>query len=225
MTRISVLYLNLLQFLLISLMVPASYSEAAPTPCLDLIRPMEEKRDSVTSTGGLWAVFEKSPRLTAHSSKAIQLESRINEVFFILKHLCSTREGIPLNELADYVSRDLKAKGPGKFRKELIILGKSEGEIDIWFKFADFAVKNQNRKLKLSHIKETISQAEPFFNRYVELITASEGIIPADQMLSRTLSLIDDLDHFKEKDRYFAQGIEESLEVPFWDIDESSGGS
>ncbi len=67
--------------------------------------------------------------------KAVQLDSRINKVFFLLNYLCKTRNGIPFNDLATYISRSIAEKGEPAFKAELIIFGKTSKQIKGWFIF------------------------------------------------------------------------------------------
>ena len=59
----------------------------------------------------MWGYFEKVPELRKLSVDAIQLDSRINKIFFTLDYLCDTEKGIPLNDLATYISYNLSIKG------------------------------------------------------------------------------------------------------------------
>ena len=81
---------------------------------------------------------------TQISLSFIDLDRKINSIIFHLKYLCDTLNGIPMNEVARYVRDGIEKKGENGFRKELIDLGKPKTEIDIWFKFTRFSLKNKN---------------------------------------------------------------------------------
>ena len=114
-----------------------SISLASPA-CDELIIPLAKKNDSLALKGGLWGYFEKDPFLRKYSTQAVQLDSRINKVFFLLNYLCETRNGIPFNDLATYISRSIADKGKTAFKEELIILGKTSKQIKNWFNFFKF---------------------------------------------------------------------------------------
>ncbi len=56
---------------------------------------LELKRDPVVSIGGMWGYFEKNFNLKKISIEAIQLDSRIDKIFFLLNHICETQNGSP----------------------------------------------------------------------------------------------------------------------------------
>ena len=97
----------------------------AETICLDKVKALELKRNHAVSGGGMWGYFEKNFNLNKIPTEAIQLDSRINKIFFLLNHLCDTQNGIPLTPLAIYISKNLAQKGKGKFKEELLLLGKT----------------------------------------------------------------------------------------------------
>ena len=112
--------------------------------CHDSIKPLHQKREGVAELDGIWGLFEKNRELQGHSVIAINLDRKVNSVIFHLQYLCDTLNGIPMNEVARYVRDGINKKGEDNFRKELIILGKNETEINIWFEFTDFSLKNES---------------------------------------------------------------------------------
>ncbi len=82
----------------------------AKTPCLDKVMTLDLKRNHAVSIGGIWGYFEKNFNLGKIPTDTIQLDSRVNKVFFLLKHLCKTREGVPLTPLAIYHQKIFQKK-------------------------------------------------------------------------------------------------------------------
>jgi len=192
--------------------------------CLNHLRPLENKNEMVVEMGGLWTLFEQSPLLRNHSTPAIQSDSRMSQLLELLQYLCTTIHGVPFNDLAVYLFNNLKLKSKQEFKKEHLILGKSESEIDIWLAFFDVAIQTQNRQLELSSIESAISKAKPLFKRYKALaLEISEHPDAAHlEYLEAFNRKITDL---KSSDNYLKQAINELAQVPFWDIDENYGGS
>ena len=58
----------------------------------------------------MWGLFELDKELRKESSKAMQLDSKIQQLVWLLDYLCNTAEGVPLNELATYLTKNLKRK-------------------------------------------------------------------------------------------------------------------
>ena len=192
--------------------------------CHQQLSPLEEIKNTVIEDGGMWGLFERSKILRTKSSKAMQLDSKVQQLVWLLDYLCITLDGVPLNELAIYVTRGLKEKGKAQFKKELIILGKSEAEIDLWFVFSDISLSNEHRKLKGETIHESIQKALPFLHKYKAL---AEEVVqsPQNAHLEKITGLYQAIEQLESSDTYLTQALLETSQVPHWDIDESTGGS
>ena len=90
--------------------------------CLDHVKQLELKRGDVALNWGMWGYFERSDYLKKKSVIAMQLDSRINKILFLLSHLCETQSGIPLNSLATYLLQNFAEKGEDKFKDELLYM-------------------------------------------------------------------------------------------------------
>ena len=197
---------------------------ASPS-CHELVTPLIKSNDRIALNGGLWGYFEKDPFLRKYSTKAVQLDSRINKVFFLLNYLCETKNGIPFNDLATYISRSIANKGEPAFKEELIILGKTSKQINNWFNFFMFAQSHRFRTLNSSTIRATINKAIPLINNYVSLEKNINQSIQSKVILKNTGALRIKIDKFFLGDPYITQALDEISHVPYWDINESTGGS
>ena len=197
---------------------------ASPS-CHELVAPLIKTNDSIALNGGLWGYFEKDPFLRKYSTQAVQLDSRINKVFFLLNYLCETKNGIPFNDLATYISRSIANKGEPAFKEELIILGKTSKQINNWFNFFMFAQSHRFRTLDSSTIRATINKAIPLINNYVSLEKNINQSNQSKVILENAVALIIKIDGFLSSDPYITQALDEISHVPYWDINESTGGS
>ena len=197
---------------------------ASPS-CHELVAPLIKTNDSIALNGGLWGYFEKDPFLRKYSTQAIQLDSRINKVFFLLNYLCKTRNGIPFNDLATYISRSIADKGLPAFKAELIILGKTSKQIKIWFDFFKYAQSHRLRTLNSSTIRATINRAIPLINNYTNLEKNINQSKQSKVILKNAEVLRIKIDRFLSSDPYITQALDEISHVPYWDINESTGGS
>ena len=197
---------------------------ASPS-CHELVAPLIKTNDSIALNGGLWGYFEKDPFLRKYSTQAVQLDSRINKVFFLLNYLCETKNGIPFNDLATYISRSIANKGEPAFKEELIILGKTSKQINNWFNFFMFAQSHRFRTLNSSTIRATINKAIPLINNYVSLEKNINQSKQSKVILKNTGALRIKIDRFLSSDPYITQALDEISHVPYWDINESTGGS
>ena len=216
---------NIFIFLQSLLLTSFASTVFANPSCHELYTPLIKTNDSIALNGGLWGYFEKDPFLRKYSTQAVQLDSRINKVFFLLNYLCETKNGIPFNDLATYISRSIADKGETAFKEELIILGKTPKQIKNWFDFFLFAQRHRLRTLNSSTIRATINKAIPLINNYVSLEKNINQSIQSKVILKNTEALRIKIDRFFSSDPYITQALDEISHVPYWDINESTGGS
>lgn len=206
------------------LLLYAISAHAEPS-CFELIKQLEKKKNIVSLNGGMWGYFERVPELRVQSVDAIQLDSRINKIFFALGHLCETEKGIPLNDLATYIARNISEKGKNEFKSELLLLGKTPQQVKAWFEFYHYAQNHKSRTLKILKIHNALDQSTLFIERYAQL---AEGISRGDSSeitLKKTQTLNINIDKLLSQQPYLAQALDEISHVPYWDINESTGGS
>ena len=193
--------------------------------CHAQIKPLHLQRERVAQLDGMWGLFEKNRELQSNSVTAINLDRKVNSIIFHLEYLCETLNGIPMNEVARYVRDGINKYGEDSFRKELIILGKSEAEITLWFKFTDFSLKNEERSLSLNTVFESIKNSAPFINSYVSLAQKINRRGIDDSIVKNVSELSSKIELFFETDSYMNQALTENKNIPYVDINESSGGS
>ena len=164
--------------------------------CRKQIIHLKDLREQVAELDGIWGLFQKRPELQGNSALSINLDRSVNSIIFHLEFLCDTIDGIPFDELSDYVSVSLAEKGAEKFKQELIILGKNEGQIKVWFEFSKFAVANRYRALDPEKISHSIQMSQPLIKSYLELakrIDRKEGI---ESVIQETKSLKEQIEKF-----------------------------
>lgn len=193
--------------------------------CHKQITPLKGVREQVAELDGFWGLFQKNPELQDHSVLSINLDKSVNSIIFNLEFLCDTIDGIPFDELSDYVTTNLAEKGEEKFKQELIILGKNEGQIKVWFEFAKFAIANRHRSLDLDKISHSIQTAQPLVKSYLELAERIDRKENIGSVIEATQKLTKQVDSFFMTDPYMSQAIHENSQIPYADWDENYGGS
>ena len=193
--------------------------------CHAQIKPLHLQRERVAQLDGMWGLFEKNRELQNNSVAAINLDRKVNSIIFHLEYLCETLNGIPMNEVARYVRDGINEYGEDNFRKELIILGKNEAEIKIWFEFTDFSLKNEERSLNLNTIFQSITNSAPFINLYAALAQKINRRQIDDSIVKNVSELSTKIELFFETDSYMNQALTENKNIPYVDINESTGGS
>ena len=193
--------------------------------CHAQIKPLHLERERVAQLDGMWGLFEKNRELQNNSVAAINLDRKVNSIIFHLEYLCETLNGIPMNEVARYVRDGINEYGEDNFRKELIILGKNEAEIKIWFEFTDFSLKNEERSLNLNTIFQSITNSAPFINLYAALAQKINRRQIDDSIVKNVSELSSKIELLFETDSYMNQALTENKNIPYVDINESTGGS
>ena len=204
--------------------IGTAWSETESQKCHQQLSPLEKTKSAIIGEGGMWALFERYKVFREKSSQAMQLDSKIQQLVWLLDYLCETVEGVPFNELASYLAENLKEKSKPQFKKELVILGKTEAEIDIWFVFSDISLKNKTRKLNTETLYNSIKKAAPLVQQYKRLTEDIEKSQSAKQV-ENVDNLYRAIEQLESSDSYLAQALLETSQVPHWDVDESTGGS
>ena len=192
--------------------------------CLSELSPLVKAKNKILQNGGMWSLFERFKSLRPESTVGLQLDSKIQNLVWLLDYLCNTIEGVPLNDLAIYLTENLNQKSENEFRKELIILGKTHKLIDVWFEYAHNAQNNRTRKLDFKLIRLTIQNAQPLVRKYQRLGEHIEQS-PDHKQIQSAEDLIRRIEELQTSDSYLSQAIEETAQVPYWDFDENHGGS
>ena len=193
--------------------------------CHAQIKPLHLQRERVAQLDGMWGLFEKNRELQNNSVAAINLDRKVNSIIFHLEYLCETLNGIPMNEVARYVRDGINEYGEDNFRKELIILGKNEAEIKIWFEFTDFSLKNEERSLNLNTIFQSITNSAPFINLYAALAQKINRRQIDNSIVKNVSELSSKIELLFKTDSYMNQALTENKNIPYVDINESTGGS
>ena len=193
--------------------------------CHAQIKPLHLQRERVAQLDGMWGLFEKNRELQNNSVAAINLDRKVNSIIFHLEYLCDTLNGIPMNEVARYVRDGINENGKDNFRKELIILGKNEAEIKIWFEFTDFSLKNEERSLNLNTIFQSITNSAPFINLYAALAQKINRRQIDNSIVKNVSELSSKIELLFKTDSYMNQALTENKNIPYVDINESTGGS
>jgi len=204
--------------------IGTAWSETQSQKCHQQLSTLEKTKSAIIGEGGMWALFERYKMFREKSSKAMQLDSKIQQLVWLLNYLCETVEGVPFNELASFLAENLKEKSKPQFKKELVILGKTEAEIDIWFAFSDISLENKTRKLNPETIYTSIEKAAPLIQQYKRLTEDIEKSQSVKQIESVN-NLYRAIEQLKSSDSYLTQALLETSQVPHWDVDESTGGS
>jgi len=206
----SYIFIQFIFFILIS----RSEVVAADTPsCLVLLHPLESKVEQIKGQGGIWGMFDKNYQVRNHATITLKLDSKITVLIVRLNHLCSTKNGVPLEDIAQILVPQLKAKGEQAVMEYLLNLGHFIEEAKKLIAYARFAESNLNRKLEFDQISKTITESQPFANRFVE-ISKKIGEVEPEKIMTKARVLISDIEKFLETNPYLILSNKENAAIP-----------
>ena len=107
----------------------------------------------------------------------------------------------------------LKAKGEQAVMEYLLNLGHFMEAAKKLIAYTRFAESNLNRKLEFDQISKTITESQPFANRFVEL-SKKIGEIESETILTESKVLISDIEKFLRTKPYLVLADKENAEIP-----------
>ena len=78
--------------------------------------------------------------------------------------------------------------------------------------------------MDFNKVKISLIKANPFFEKLIALQLNIEKT-PDHSNIIETESILKNIDEYLSSDEMMSKAIMEDAQVPYWDIDESSGGS
>ena len=183
--------------------------------CMALLEPLDKKRTAVQKAGGLWHAFERSPEAKPYSNHGMQLDSHINQLIFALSHLCQTAEGVPQDELALAINAMVRDKGRSAAREYLIELGEPPTDMDRWLAYAEFAKKNQHRKVSYADLRSLLIKTQGLIDFYEELLQRQVAASSVDAFLSDAVTLLNVVNSFLAQDANLVMATNEETMIPF----------
>ena len=198
--------------------------------CYDLFRPLEKQAQKIKDRGGIWELFENGASLRKHSIVGLHVDSKITSLIDTLNYLCESQDGLPINEVANYLVSTMKKEGREGFIKYYLSLSHSIEEIEVWAEYAEYFKANRKRKLDFNQTKNTLAKAQKFFERYTTLaqnidstndkelrIKALRLLVPlqVEGIAEAGKVLTEDIKQFIAMDPLLKQANLENSEIPF----------
>ncbi len=200
--------------LLFIIFVSSNSVNATEEPsCIRLLHPLESKVEEIRGLGGIWGIFDQNYQVRNHATVTLKLDSKIMILIVRLNYLCATQNGVPLEEIAQILLPQLKAKGKEALMEDLINLGHFEEEAEKLIAYSRFAESNLNRKLELNRITKTIRESQTFVNRLVNLFKKI-GKVESGEIMTDAKTLIDEIEKFLAADAYLILADKENAEIP-----------
>ena len=202
-----------MQLLFIIFVSSNSVNAAEESSCIKLLHPLESKVEEIRGQGGIWGMFDQNYQVRNHATMTLKLDSKIMILIVRLNHLCATQNGVPLEEIAQILLPQLKAKGKQVLMEDLINLGHFEEEAEKLIAYARFAESNLNRKLEFDQITKAIKGSQTFVNRLVSIFKKI-GTVESEKIMTDSKALISDIEKFLATDAYLVLADKENAEIP-----------
>lgn len=183
--------------------------------CLDRMNALDKKRTTVQKEGGTWHAFERAPELRPYSETGMQLDSNLNKMVFAIRHLCQTAKGLPMDNVALFVSQKVTEIGREATKDELVKLGNHPADVDIWLEHAKYSKNNQKRDLDFQTIERLIAQAEPLIEFYRELYERKVDDTTSRKFRSDAATLLDAVDGHLTHEHYLILALKEDQDSPY----------
>ena len=105
--------------------------------CLSLLQPIDNQVASVKARGGVWEAFEKRSLFRNHSTVALHLDQKAIALIYTLDYICHSLNGIPRNDVSNYILPLWREKGEKEFIKYQIDgYGYALEEVMTWVEYA-----------------------------------------------------------------------------------------
>jgi hypothetical protein len=202
-----------LQTLFIICVSSITLNAAEKPSCISLLHPLESKVEEIRGQGGIWGIFDQNYQVRNHATVTLKLDSKIMILIFHLNYLCSTQNGVPLEEIAQILLPQLKAKGKQILMEDLVNLGHFDEEAEKLIAYVRYAESNLNRKLEFDRITKTIKESQIFVDRLVE-VYKKIGTVESGKIMSESKVLINDIEKYLATDSYLLLADKENAEIP-----------
>ena len=183
--------------------------------CRDLLQPIDNQVASVKARGGVWEAFEKRSLFRNHSTVALHLDQKAIALIYTLDYICNSLNGIPRNDVSNYILPLWREKGEQEFIKYQIDgYGYALEEVMTWVEYAKYYEKNHKRKLDFTQVQETMKKSKPLVDRFVEIVHKVKETNKVKEVVEKAKALIVELANLHKTDPILKQADDENLAIP-----------
>ena len=183
--------------------------------CRDLLQPIDNQVASVKARGGVWEAFEKRSLFRNHSTIALHLDQKAIALIYTLDYVCNSLNGIPRNDVSNYILPLWREKGEQEFIKYQIDgYGYALEEVMTWVEYAKYYEKNHKRKLDFTQVQETMKKSKPLVDRFVEIVHKVKETNKVKEVVEKAKALIVELANLHKTDPILKQADDENLAIP-----------
>ena len=183
--------------------------------CRDLLQPIDNQVASVKARGGVWEAFEKRSLFRNHSTVALHLDQKAIALIYTLDYICHSLNGIPRNDVSNYILPLWREKGEEEFIKYQIEgYGYALEEVMTWVEYAKYYEKNHKRILDFAQVQETMKKSKPLVDRFVDIVHKVRETNKVKEVVEKSKALIDEFASLHKTDPVLKQADDENLAIP-----------
>ena len=183
--------------------------------CRDLLQPIDNQVASVKARGGVWEAFEKRSLFRNHSTVALHLDQKAIALIYTLDYICHSLNGIPRNDVSNYILPLWREKGEEEFIKYQIEgYGYALEEVMTWVEYAKYYEKNHKRKLDFAQVQETMKKSKPLVDRFVDIVHKVRETNKVKEVVEKSKALIGEFANLHKTDPVLKQADHENAAIP-----------
>jgi len=183
--------------------------------CRDLLQPIDNQVASVKARGGVWEAFEKRSLYRDHSTIALHLDQKAIALIYTLDYICRSLDGIPRNDVSNYILPLWREKGEKEFIKyQTEGYGYAVEEVMTWVEYARYYEKNHKRKLDFAQVQETMKKSKPLVDRFVDIVHKVRETNKVKEVVEKSKALINEFASLHKTDPVLKQADGENLAIP-----------
>ena len=183
--------------------------------CFSLLQPIDNQVASVKARGGVWEAFEKRSLYRDYSTIALHLDQKAIALIYTLDYICRSLDGIPRNDISNYILPLWREKGEKEFIKyQTEGYGYAVEEVMTWVEYARYYEKNYKRKLDFAQVQETMKKSKPLVDRFVDIVHQVRETNKVKEVVEKSKALINEFASLHKTDPVLKQADGENLAIP-----------
>ena len=194
---------------------PIHSIQANTQSCNQLLHSIDNQVASVKAQGGAWEAFEKREHFRKYSTIALHLDQKAIALVYTLDYICTALDGIPRNDVSNYILPLWREKGEKEFIKyQPGGYGYALEEVMTWVEYAKYYEKNYQRKLDFSKVRETMKKSQPLVDRFVNIVHKVRKTNKVKEVVEESKTLIIEFAKLHEEDTILKQANNENAAIP-----------
>ena len=183
--------------------------------CRDLLQPIDNQVASVKARGGVWEAFEKRSLYRNHSTVALHLDQKAIALIYTLDYICHALNGIPRNDVSNYILPLWREKGEKEFiNYQIDGYGYALEEVMTWVEYAKYYEKIYKRKLDFAQVQKTMEKSKPLVDRFVDIVHKVRKTNNVKELVEKSKALIGEFANLHKTDPVLKQADHENAAIP-----------